>query len=209
MQTIYADTDVAMQSLFGRPSQALQNKIRENVHNFVQSTQGYAASIAERVQQRYQEFTTGEFARRINQVRGMVNQHFKQEADICRLETMEDLQHCPEGMRHYVMAHPALNKLYREGRIDGYDGAYVNPSPTLAFGRSFEYRTITNGILMEEYDEDDNEILVSRTTVEAAEMDYAPTFNDKIAVAHTYNTVTHFLKDSLLDPTSQYNELIG
>jgi len=208
LNTIYADSDVGIASLFGRPSQALQARINQGVQAFLERTSPYCSDLAASVAHRFHEYTHGDFARRVNSVRGYINQSFKSDG-IRYLSNVEELQNAPASMRHYVMAHPGMRELYQQNCIEGYGDAYRDASPT-GIGRThYDYRVITNGVVQAEEMDDGETRMIARRYYEAVVPEYTPTLSDKAAVQITYDVLTRHLRDSLLDPSSENNALIG
>lgn len=208
LNTIYADSNVGIASLFGRPSQALQARINQGVQDFLARTTPYCSNLAASVADRFHNYTQGDFARRVNSVRGYINQNFKSDS-VRYLTDVEDIQNAPAAMRHYVMAHPGMRSLYQENRIEGYGEHYVDASPTGVGRTHYDYRVITNGVAQLEETENGENRMVARRFFEAVKPDYTPNISDKSAVQLTYQVLSSHLRDSLLDPSSENNALIG
>lgn len=207
MSVIYADTNTGMNALFGRPSQGLQNMLKNDVQRFVSNTLHTAGNLANIAKDKLYDFTLGETARRIDSIRSGFN-HLWETDTVKHLSNTSALQQAKGTMRRFVMAQPELRKLYYQNRVEGYGDNYIDCSPDEIGLRHYDYRLITNGIPLPEM-VNGKKHYIARQFIEPEREEFELTLNNKAAIKHTHETIAKLLTSSELDPTSEHNALLG
>ena len=68
------------------------------------------------------------------------------------LYTKEELQEAPLCMQRWIMAEPYIRKEDQQGRLNGYKSTYMDLDPEGIGIDHYDYRRVTDGILMEDKD---------------------------------------------------------
>lgn len=201
------DLDVAMAAAFGRPSARVQEEMRQGLERFGNYMGNIAPHIVKRMTETYRHFNTGAFARRVQATRARLERHFQDETTIRPLLTIDDVQNAPAAMLDHIMAMPEIRKLYLSNRVSGYGERYHHPGEQIEWADR-DYRRIMNGVVHEEQINGEAR-LVTRQFIERTPDEINLTVQDKSAILRTHNFIRKSMLDSLVDPTSEDNELMG
>mgnify|MGYP000934973364 CR=1 FL=1 len=112
-------------------------------------------------------------------------------------------QQANPDMQRWIMAEPAMRKLYHAQQCHGYDGTYVDLDPGTKPGWThYDYRQATNSIFVP--DSTDN---YSATTwhEELLPGDRDLTMEEKVTIQESWGHLSHFLRRKLEDPTDPLN----
>lgn len=123
---------------------------------------------------------------------------------IVPLNTLEEIRSAQPIMQRYIMSFPELRKLYFSQRIDGYSDTYADVEPGRIGPGHYDYRRATNGMIMDEVDEDGHyRWRVSQYMEELRYGDRELTFTEKADILSTWDVIKMYL-DHAVDPTNVY-----
>lgn len=74
--------------------------------------------------------------------------------DIRELFNITELQQAKPVMQRWNMAEPTYRKLYHQQICDGYSGSYVDMEPGVVGEAHYDYRRVTDGLMVDHEDED-------------------------------------------------------
>lgn len=120
------------------------------------------------------------------------------------LTNIADFQHAPPVMQPYLMAHPIACDMYANGMCDGYSGTWEDHQPGARGDERFEYRQVTNGMLMEVATGDETEYVMNEYT----EKDLLENPIDPIdaqIICASWANFEQFWNSGGEDPTSVWN----
>lgn len=108
--------------------------------------------------------------------------------------SMEGIANAPVHMQPYIMAHPKLDAMYREGSIEGYPGFYVDRESHIdEYWLKDNYQNATSGL---SNDRDDT------ITYYYNDSEVELTSLEKITISQIWDKVNRALEDDI-DPTAQ------
>lgn len=181
-QFIEASSDDAGLMLFsGNKTASTINDLKQSVNNFIDSIGGSASDIAKYVKESFEDLNMGATFKRLQALRG--NLDFSTSSDeITRLTTLEELQNATVRMQRYVMAHKKVRKLFLDNELNGYEGSYETIQEKGLGSDFYDYRRVTNGIVMTDVikakdEKKDDTVNVSATTY------FEETFDDEIPLS--------------------------
>ena len=123
------------------------------------------------------------------------------EDTIYGFKTLEDTQTAKPVMQRFIMAMPQLREMYHEQRVDGYSSSYVDLQPGVVGEDHYDYRRVTDGVMMESEDGDD---LVWTTHFEdLLENDRALDISEQADILNTWDLVSGLIAQRH-DPTDVY-----
>lgn len=126
---------------------------------------------------------------------GMMNPH-----QVSILDTLLEMQQANLGMQRWAMASPDIRKIYQSGLISGYDGTYVDLTPSDIGESHYDYRRATCGIVM---DRPDGKMEAWQFFDDGpVEDDLA--FSDQVDIICTWNNMKAVLDLGVDDPTSAH-----
>lgn len=133
------------------------------------------------------------------------------EDTITYLRTIGAIQQAPIVMQRYIMAQPAIRKLYNAQKCDGYSDTYIDVYPGTIGNDHYDYRRVMDGVItfatvpsdssdaelpswesvtyLDELNIDDNDLL----------------FESQVDIIDTWNVIENHLNAEKDDPTSLYN----
>jgi len=120
---------------------------------------------------------------------------------IMPLLNLSDLQHAPDAMLPWIMAHPVLRETYSNNACEGYGDRLIDYYSDV-LGESYPlYKAAVNGLRREVDDEYRMEVFAEVGSEESLQID----MNDQLAIMSTWNEIDHQLSLNDRDPTSKFN----
>lgn len=156
----------------------------------------FGNKLVERVKQTYTYLTDDLFHRTL-QSRTMEAGSYFNDTGIRICSGFEDLQQASPSMQRYIMAHPGLRQLYLDQNVAGYGATYVN-SYTGVGPTHYDYRRVMSGVPV--HNEDSFDLHYYDEELEPG--DKLPSYNEKVAIISTYETIDWLLKESKFDFTN-------
>lgn len=178
--------------LYGDKSNIVGDYIRNQMNGFIPACTEFGNRIYESMVNSY-NFITDNLTR-MSILSELNSQNLTiMDIYIRELLTYQDMINADISMQRWVMAHPEVVKLYDEQNIDGYSSTYVVDN----MDRSYDYRMATDAMLMDE----DDYWTVKYNNDDLLDGDKQLTFSDKVNIAHTYDAISHMIKNSNIDFT--------
>lgn len=202
--------NMAIASMFGKPSTAVQNAIQQT-HNMLMSTignSGFGAQFLQQAQETFHDLNFGATAMQIDSMRSQHTTVFQQETIVATC-TIGEIQNANAITRRVVMATPDVREAYQAGEISGYGDLYSNSSPTGIGATHYDYRVFTSGLVNHVRD-DDGKITSSEHSwyYESTKEDYAIGIQEKRAAHITMMNAAYLINNDDYDCTSVDNELL-
>lgn len=118
---------------------------------------------------------------------------------------IEELQTANLINQRYIMAQPRLRDLYLNNSVEGYGEAYTNVQGNAIGNRQYDYRRVTDGIMMECSDET-FEVNVFHEAI--SDGDAELTLHQKVDILRNWNMVNIALDAAEMDPTSPVGNML-
>lgn len=125
--------------------------------------------------------------------------------NIYQCKTTEELQTVNPVQQRYIMAEPRLRDMFLNNSVEGYGDSYTNYQGNAIGLKQFDYRRVTDGIMMEQKDET---FEVNVFHEEIPEGDVELTLHQKVDVLRNWNLVNVALDANELDPTSPVGNML-
>lgn len=201
--------NMAIASMFGKPSQAVQAAIQQ-AQSSIMATVGQNSIGAQLVQQAQQEFhdiNFGATAMQIDSMRSQQETIFKQDT-IYAACTIGEIQNANPITRRVVMATPNVREAYIDGHICGYGDLYVNSSPTGIGQSHYDYRVFTSGVVQHVMEDDEIVRSESAWHYETTKEEFLVGIQEKRAAAIVMANASYLLDNDDYDCTSVDNDLL-
>lgn len=203
MAVIYADANIATMALFGKPSKALNNYVNRTNQHFVNNV--INVDFVNRAIEKRQSYDTGHIRRSLDAVISTASALWQPDS-IRYLKTAEDIQNCPDQMRRWIMASPVVREMYLDGRLEGYQGEYINTQAAGIGHEHYDYLYATSGMMIPNKE---TKKVTMRRMGSSKKEDYSLTRIERVGIARTHNFIEKALSEGLIDITSKNNALIG
>lgn len=213
MSTMYSDPDSMATALFGQPSSAALDYLRQGVDRYIQQARAIPnlpSYIAESVMSSYNSFRSLNMGHHVQALRSKIHNYW--EADVIRPVTnVHDMQQLRPNMARWVMAHPGMRELYHEERIEGYGKHYVDPAPGVSGEAFYDTRRAVEGVIRPLYSpEGEFKGQGTRHYVETLiGSDRVLSHLEKSAINITWGAIDENLEEGIYDPSSEWNGTIG
>lgn len=125
--------------------------------------------------------------------------------NIYQCDTIESLQTANVVQQRYIMAEPRLRDLYLNNSVEGYADTYTNYHGSAIGEQHYDYRRVTDGMMMETKDEN---FVVNSFYEEIPEGDFELTLHQKVDILRTWNMVNVALDANEMDPTSPVGNML-
>ena len=126
---------------------------------------------------------------------------------VVELHDIDGIRCAKPVMQRYIMANPMLRELYLDQRCAGYGESYVDNDPSAAAGNSYDYRRVTNGVLMIPEDSD-GEVVWAEYLEDLHEGDRELELGEQQAILTSWKFAEAFIKSGE-DPTDIFCGKIG
>lgn len=180
-----------------RTIQFLQTQVEQAVQNSAMLNSA-AQQFYQQVQQQFDSHFSEE-AMRLAKAATMKDQLLFDKDDIRPLVTLHHIQNARAKMQRFIMANPDIRKAYHLQRCDGFSGSYIDPQPKAIGVNQYDYRLVTNGVMMEDSDGD---FSISFHYEDLHELDQPLDNIDKNHILNTWDYAVSLLKQGEDDPTS-------
>lgn len=124
---------------------------------------------------------------------------------VFRSRNIADLQHAKPKMQRWIMAMPAVRRMYHEQMCDGYSDSYVDVAPDDVGKDHYDYRRATNGMVMDTEEGWEINCYIE----DLHDLDTPLTFEEQCDIQDTWDMVDEFLKVGKDDPTSKFAALLN
>ncbi|ARV76724.1 hypothetical protein PHABIO_93 [Pseudomonas phage Phabio] len=125
--------------------------------------------------------------------------------NIHQCRTIEELQTANPVQQRYIMAEPRLRDMFLNNSVEGYGDSYTNFQGDAIGIKQFDYRQVTDGIMLEQPDE----TFVVNTFYETIpDGDLELTLHQKVDILRNWNMVNVALDAAEMDPTSQVGNML-
>lgn len=125
--------------------------------------------------------------------------------NIYQCGSIEELQIANPVQQRYIMAQPRLRDMFLNNSVEGYGDSYVNYGGDNVGDKHYDYRRVTNGIMMEQPDES---FTVKVFFEEIPEGDVELTLHQQVDCIRNWNMVDRALDAHEMDPTSQIGNML-
>lgn len=119
--------------------------------------------------------------------------------------TIEQLQTANPVQQRYIMAEPRLRDMYLNNSVEGYGDSYVNNQGDAIGVKQYDYRRVTDGIMLEQPDET-FEVNVFHEIIPDGDKEL--TLHQKVDILRNWNLVNIALDEAEMDPTSQFGNML-
>lgn len=198
--------NMAIASMFGRPSKALQNTI-QSIHTHLAATPIGQTQFFQNAVSKFQEMNFGHTAKVIDSMRAKHETTMNQDA-IRIISTIGEFQEASYNLRRIIMATPEVREEFHNGNICGYAGLYVDGSPTGIGASHYDYRVFTNGVVSHEVQEDGTTKSTIRSYVEPHKEDYNIDILQKRSAHVVMANARWLLENDDYDLTSPDNDML-
>lgn len=125
-----------------------------------------------------------------------------QSDEIRVLTTIDEMQWAPLTMQRWIMAEPTVREMYKEQRIEGYQGSYVDPFADQGVGEDhYDWRRVNNGIVTETEDGWQSTTYFEELLPDDVELD----MDLQVDIMDTWENVLKIIRKGGDDPTSRWN----
>lgn len=143
---IKANDSLFREIAFGGPSERMLDFIDRQTERSFSNLNEMGRQWLDRSKQRWEEVKHSN-AFRITKALARKVLHGGGADVICELTDIGMLQHARSVNARYIMANPKLRMERNKGRINGYDGVYVDAEPDSIGESHRDYRRVMNGIV--------------------------------------------------------------
>lgn len=114
-----------------------------------------------------------------------------------------EIQNAPLTMQRFIMANPTVREMYHQQRCDGYSGTYVDQYPDDVGRDHYDYRRVTDGVLIDTPDDEEYEWKCTVYFDELVEGDRPLLLEQQVDIMTMWDRVEDFMKVGK-DPTSVF-----
>ncbi len=127
---------------------------------------------------------------------------------ITELLTIAELQNPPRVQMKFLMAEPTIRRAYQQNRLEGYSGLYIDKTPDDHEMDLYEYRCVTDGmVIFDETPDENGDVSWSATSwcEDYEELTDELEFDQKADMLISWTALKKHYEDGKEDPTSRYN----
>ena len=147
-QMIYVDREgAASDIMFHNASGQVLDYMKGNVKDYANTVGIYNPEMANRVMTRFEEINSSKHLAYVEILKNKLNNVWFVDS-IVFLPSIFDIQNASNQMQRWIMANPHVRELYLNEAISGYNGEYVNQYPTGVAEKHYDYRRVTDGVVM-------------------------------------------------------------
>lgn len=117
------------------------------------------------------------------------------------LVSLAELQHAPDVMLPWIMAHPQLRELYAHNSCEGYGDRFIDYFSEVLGDTRPLYKAAVNGLRREVNGEYQMEIFAEVRSEQSLQID----MNDQLSVMATWDEIDYQLSLNDRDPTSPFD----
>jgi hypothetical protein len=160
--------------------------------------------FVDRAREMYERHMGHEAIRRAKAIVRAATHVFDQ--DVIRpLTTLGEIQNAKLQMQRWIMAEPGTRELYHQGRCDGYSGSYVDVFPGLVRAQHYDYRRVTQGLVM---DDEDGGWHYTTYLDDVHEGDRELELHEQATIVNVWDIVRSIRERGQDDPTSKFGGML-
>lgn len=195
-----------MQASFAAPNpMALQGIYQQQMAMVEQLGSSPLAQMAQAAVSKLHDFAFGETARRLEALRNKASALFDEDR-ISLIDDIGTIQQAPASMIPYIMAIPEVYEMYMNEELEGYGDDFIDIQPGAIGVDSFNYRTMTSGIV-QQVEGEKGPYSSSTTFFELHQSDNPLSVQARMNIDVTRKAVLAMLEGER-DPTSPWNNLL-
>lgn len=192
-------------SFYGMPHPATLAFIDRQVHQATDTLTAAGRQFMTRAEELYDKFSSSH-AMRMMRAAARAATHFWESDTIRYLADIGAMQNAPPSMHRWIMAEPTIRELYHANRCDGYSDTYVDAFPSDVGEAHYDYRRVTNGVVMET---EDGGWKAATWNEDLLEEDRELSMEEKCDILDTWWGIKQVIEAGGEDPTSRYNADLG
>lgn len=202
MATLVQGGEAAAASLmYGEPHpntmQFFQNQVQSASSNLTEAGQNFM----DRARTLFDSFSNSDSLRLARAARRAVNSIWDDDS-IRQLVDIGQMQWSGPTMQRWIMASPFVRERYHNQTLEGYDGSYVDNAENDIGEDHYDYRRVTNGILMET-ETGDYEATTYFEDIYNGDRELE--FDEQVDILMTWHNVKQKILEGKEDPTSRFN----
>jgi len=194
----YTDTpDMSASSLFYGPDSHMRNYLSNSINQYVNVVKSTVPEFASSIVEKFNNLSNSSTLQYMSNLKNRIQSLWQTDC-VRHLGNMNSLQQAPNVMRKYIMAMPELRSRYQNNALSGYDKKYVDEYPNTIGNSHYDYRRVTEGIIMQKGDYVGYTIFYENVKEEDI-----LTIVQKNNIHSTWDTINHYLEiGDNSDPTS-------
>lgn len=203
--TYVDDINIGSSAIYHAPSPTMREHLTNSVNNYLTTIGAACPDISNMVKQKYDAVANSSTIQYLNNLKNRINSSWNTNT-IKYLKDINDIQQAPDVMKRWVMAQPDIRQRYNTGNINGYDKTYTNIHPGGAGNKHYDYRRVTDGVVMSDSVSDG--VTYSHYYEHVHKCDIL-NIVEKSNILSTWDIISnHFENNGLEDPTSVWNEML-
>lgn len=140
--------------LYPEPNVNTQNYIRNQIDRYSETLTEVGRNFMKTSKEVYDRFNDINAVRLAKSALRSAHGLFHDDS-IQALNTLERLRMAQPVMQRWIMAEPTIREIYHQQRCDGFSDSYVDLHPNQIAKGHYDYRVVTDGIILESDNEDD------------------------------------------------------
>ncbi len=201
MGIVYYDdeaNDLSTRALFGRNLPELTNFLQNTVSNYCNTLNSGLSQMKESIYNSFNSFNNNFILNKIEAIKNRMDNVWHIEDRIKPLYDISQIQQAPYIMQRWIMANPFLQASFLRDGCSGYNGSYVNVIPDSPGKESYDYRRVTNGVVIDGSYTNYYEPLIKEDTV--------LNIIEKNSIMHTWKVIDKLFADGCnTDPTDSWS----
>ena len=203
MSVIDGDVNVMGAMLFGSPSPAMREHLREQHANFIATASPSVSQfVINKVNNVFEAFNSNAAVQRVQNALSNVKAVMMPDA-IYRFTELSQLQTAQPMMQAYIMANPVVREAYHAQLCDGYSDTYVDDRPgIIGFGHQ-PYEHVMSGVVVG--DDKGNYTATHYARAWASEDQQVIDVHQRSALLSTWRSLERAFEEQGRDPTSPWD----
>ena len=192
--------------LFGAPDPNLAAHLGQQFNQGMQNLTDMGQRLFHQSRDLFERFSGDQAMRYIRAIGRAANAVWQSDT-IRPITCIGEMQFATPTMQRWIMAEPTVRKMYHEQRLDGYSHSYVDVEPDRIGTRHYDYRRVTNGLMLFSEFDDPQKPEWSATTYfeEPYEGDIELSLPEKADIMHTWECLRSMVRNGREDPTDRFN----
>lgn len=195
--------DVFATMAFGTTHPSTMQFIQQQAQQLSETMSAAGQAFVDRGRELFERYH-GHEAMRLAKAAMRAAQHLFQQDIIQPLMSISALQQAQPVMQRWIMACPEVRNMYNMQRCDGYSDTYIDMNPGTAGKDHYDYRKVTDGLLIEGGEDDDYDWRRVTTVTDINEDDVTLTISEKSDILTMWDLISTMMKSGKEDPTSPY-----
>lgn len=186
---------------YGRPNEMTVNFLQQQFDNPSRALNLASSTFYERSRTAFDANYGDEAMARLEAVRRALRATWDE--DVIRpLLTLGELQQAKPAMQRWIMANPFVRKMYKQGRVAGYNELYLDHKKQGIGPEHYDYRLAMSGYA--QFD-DENDWVATTYCDDLLPGDVRPTFAEQCDIERTWAAAEFEMMFGSKDPTSPEN----